>query len=311
MEDLSMFQRPRTVALEDENPGTYGTALIYPLNRLVSVASWVTRLLILGLASSVDTRVSPERILFISLVNHHSLTLTIATLVFLTTKIVSCVNSLGDDPSPVLGNPGLILLRRLGRSARQLYKFLGLGPLKKTEEIFSNADAGVVSIVGIAENVKVKIGGLIIPADFHVIKPGKKDNGGTPQVLLGRPFLKSGGYKLNYHDEIFTFEVANTIEIFHLDNCSVPEKKGLRQLKTDKKKKKEKRMAKKRRKRKEKEADKKNQEFKIPTTKSKKDKKKKKKKKALSTLEKRKGIRKTEGSNPKKKKTEGGKIRRN
>ncbi|MED6132811.1 hypothetical protein PIB30_022275 [Stylosanthes scabra] len=35
MEDLSMFQRPRTVALEDEKPGTYGTVLIYPLNRLV------------------------------------------------------------------------------------------------------------------------------------------------------------------------------------------------------------------------------------------------------------------------------------
>ncbi|MED6156316.1 hypothetical protein PIB30_013348 [Stylosanthes scabra] len=34
MEDLSMFQRPRTVALEDEKPGTYGTVLIYPLNRL-------------------------------------------------------------------------------------------------------------------------------------------------------------------------------------------------------------------------------------------------------------------------------------
>ncbi|MED6186816.1 hypothetical protein PIB30_070341 [Stylosanthes scabra] len=35
MEDLSMFQRPRIIALEDENPGTYGTVLIYPLNRLV------------------------------------------------------------------------------------------------------------------------------------------------------------------------------------------------------------------------------------------------------------------------------------
>ncbi|MED6217580.1 hypothetical protein PIB30_018973 [Stylosanthes scabra] len=157
MENLSMLQRPKTVALEDENPGTYGTTLIYPLNRLVSVASWVTRLLILGLASSVDARVSPKRmrtlglmegvdlptrpigrvwlrrlhakhlylgisgvygdtsdisihglapfyqILFISLVNHHSLTLTIATPVFLTTKIVPCVNSLGDNPSLVLG----------------------------------------------------------------------------------------------------------------------------------------------------------------------------------------------------------------
>ncbi|MED6152266.1 hypothetical protein PIB30_090277 [Stylosanthes scabra] len=35
MKDLSMFQRPRTVVLEVENPGTYGTMLIYPLNRLV------------------------------------------------------------------------------------------------------------------------------------------------------------------------------------------------------------------------------------------------------------------------------------
>ncbi|MED6109854.1 hypothetical protein PIB30_037328 [Stylosanthes scabra] len=35
MEDLSMFQRPRTVALENENPRTYGTVLIYLLNRLV------------------------------------------------------------------------------------------------------------------------------------------------------------------------------------------------------------------------------------------------------------------------------------
>ncbi|MED6163782.1 hypothetical protein PIB30_083337 [Stylosanthes scabra] len=35
MKDLSMFQRPRTVALEDENLGTYGTVLIYPLYRLV------------------------------------------------------------------------------------------------------------------------------------------------------------------------------------------------------------------------------------------------------------------------------------
>ncbi|MED6198381.1 hypothetical protein PIB30_065821 [Stylosanthes scabra] len=35
MEDLSMFQIPRTVALEDENPWTYGAVLIYPLDRLV------------------------------------------------------------------------------------------------------------------------------------------------------------------------------------------------------------------------------------------------------------------------------------
>ncbi|MED6196221.1 hypothetical protein PIB30_045403 [Stylosanthes scabra] len=35
MEVLSMFQRPRSVALQYEKPGTYGTVLIYPLDRLV------------------------------------------------------------------------------------------------------------------------------------------------------------------------------------------------------------------------------------------------------------------------------------
>ncbi|MED6147353.1 hypothetical protein PIB30_043333 [Stylosanthes scabra] len=39
MEDLSMFQRPRSVALEYEKPGTYGTVLIYPLDRLVECGS--------------------------------------------------------------------------------------------------------------------------------------------------------------------------------------------------------------------------------------------------------------------------------
>ncbi|MED6139849.1 hypothetical protein PIB30_087822 [Stylosanthes scabra] len=39
MEDLSMFQRPRTVALEYEKPGTYGMVSIYPLYRLVECGS--------------------------------------------------------------------------------------------------------------------------------------------------------------------------------------------------------------------------------------------------------------------------------
>ncbi|MED6152323.1 hypothetical protein PIB30_090834 [Stylosanthes scabra] len=36
--------------------------------------------------------------------------------------------------------------------------------------------------------------------------PTKGDKGGKPQVLLGRPFLKTTGFKLIYYDEIFTFE---------------------------------------------------------------------------------------------------------
>ncbi|MED6181492.1 hypothetical protein PIB30_019746 [Stylosanthes scabra] len=35
----------------------------------------------------------------------------------------------------------------------ELYKFLGLGPLKETKDIFTTVDASVVSVVGIAEDV--------------------------------------------------------------------------------------------------------------------------------------------------------------
>ncbi|MED6212258.1 hypothetical protein PIB30_081557 [Stylosanthes scabra] len=64
MEDLSMFQRPRTIAMEDENPGIYGTVLIYPLNLLVecgfvgdtAVNPWMRTL---GLMEGVDLPTRP------------------------------------------------------------------------------------------------------------------------------------------------------------------------------------------------------------------------------------------------------------
>ncbi|MED6139764.1 hypothetical protein PIB30_086993 [Stylosanthes scabra] len=64
--------------------------------------------------------------------------------------------------------------------------------------------------------------------------PNKGNKGGKPQVLLGRPFLKTTGFKLIYYDEIFTFEVGNAIEIFHLPPPPKPWNKGLHQLQHDK-----------------------------------------------------------------------------
>ncbi|MED6225184.1 hypothetical protein PIB30_091257 [Stylosanthes scabra] len=107
----------------------------------------------------------------------------------------------------------------------------------KEEEIFTTADASVVPVVGIAENVLVRIGELSIPVDFHVIKCAKGEKGGTPQVLLERPFLKTAEFKLIYYDEIFTFSVGNAIEIFHLTQPPKPRKKGLHQLQENKGKK--------------------------------------------------------------------------
>ncbi|MED6138916.1 hypothetical protein PIB30_079044 [Stylosanthes scabra] len=87
----------------------------------------------------------------------------------------------------------------------KLYKFLKLGPLKKTKEIFTITDA--------------------------------REKGGMPQVLLGRSFLKTAEFKLIYYDEIFTFSVGTAIEIFHLTQPPKPRKKSLHQLQESKGKK--------------------------------------------------------------------------
>ncbi|MED6201305.1 hypothetical protein PIB30_093609, partial [Stylosanthes scabra] len=81
--------------------------------------------------------------------------------------------------------------------------------------------------IKIAENVLVKVGGLTILADFHVIVPTKGDKGGRPQVLLGRPFLKIAGFKLQYDDDTFSFSVGKTIETFLVTPPLTPRKKGV------------------------------------------------------------------------------------
>ncbi|MED6222671.1 hypothetical protein PIB30_066517 [Stylosanthes scabra] len=85
---------------------------------------------------------------------------------------------------------------------------------------------------GVIEDVMVKIGKLVIPMDFHVIKPAPGERG-HPQVLLGRPFLKTSGFKLTYDDDIFTFSSGETTETFQI--TPTPKKKNHRLREDDRK----------------------------------------------------------------------------
>ncbi|MED6184147.1 hypothetical protein PIB30_044645 [Stylosanthes scabra] len=109
MEDLSMFQRPRIFALEDEKPGTYGIVLICPLNRLVecgfvgdtAVNPWV-EIVCRRQAFARESVVLPTRpIGRVWLRGLHAKHLYLG------------ISGVYGDTR----NPGLILLRRLGRSA--------------------------------------------------------------------------------------------------------------------------------------------------------------------------------------------------
>ncbi|MED6146984.1 hypothetical protein PIB30_039841 [Stylosanthes scabra] len=62
-----------------------------------------------------------------------------------------------------------------------LYETLDLGPLKKTREVFTIADASIVSVARVTENVMVKIGMPTIPADFRIIKRHQEKRRGSPK----------------------------------------------------------------------------------------------------------------------------------
>ncbi|MED6119924.1 hypothetical protein PIB30_016304 [Stylosanthes scabra] len=74
---------------------------------------------------------------------------------------------------------------------------------------------GIISIAGIAKDVVVTIGSLTFPTSFHVIRSTRHSKGGTPQVLLGRPTLKTAGFKLDYITNALSFKVGNMEEVYH------------------------------------------------------------------------------------------------
>ncbi|MED6200849.1 hypothetical protein PIB30_089268 [Stylosanthes scabra] len=115
-------------------------------------------------------------------------------------------------------------------------KIRGVDIPNKSKEVFTTVDASIVSVAGIADNVMVNIGKLTIPTNFHVIRPTEGDKGGRPQVLLGRPFLKTARFKLQYDDDTFSLSVGKTTEIFHVTRPPAPRKKVAHQLRVGTKK---------------------------------------------------------------------------
>ncbi|MED6197844.1 hypothetical protein PIB30_060580 [Stylosanthes scabra] len=93
---------------------------------------------------------------------------------------------------------------------------------------------GIVSIAGTAEDVVVTIGSLTFPTDFHVIRSIRHSKGGTPQVLLGKPTLKTAGFKLDYITNAFSFKIGNMEEVYHPKKPPAVNKKFAHQVQLSK-----------------------------------------------------------------------------
>ncbi|XP_074271640.1 uncharacterized protein LOC141595572 [Silene latifolia] len=85
-----------------------------------------------------------------------------------------------------------------------LYESLKLGPLKPTRTVISLADRSNIYPKGIVEDILVKVGYMIFPADFYVIEM-ELEIGSTP-ILLGRPFMKTSNTKIDVSSGCLTME---------------------------------------------------------------------------------------------------------
>ncbi|XP_074266881.1 uncharacterized protein LOC141590173 [Silene latifolia] len=85
-----------------------------------------------------------------------------------------------------------------------LYESLKLGPLKPTRTVISLADRSNIYPKVIVEDVLVKVGDMLFPADFYVIEM-EPEKGSAP-ILLGRPFMRTSNTKIDVSRGRLTME---------------------------------------------------------------------------------------------------------
>ena len=103
-----------------------------------------------------------------------------------------------------------------------VYKQLGLGELKPTNNTLSLADRSIKIPKGIVEDVLVKVDKFYYPVDFVVLdtEPIASGPNHVP-IILGRPFLATSNAIINCRNGVMQLTFGNmTLElnIFHLSN---------------------------------------------------------------------------------------------
>ncbi|XP_016206400.1 uncharacterized protein LOC107646751 [Arachis ipaensis] len=98
-----------------------------------------------------------------------------------------------------------------------IYEKLNLAPLKRSGARFVLVDKSIISVVGIAENVLVRIQDLIFLVDFHILETPPIDSDRPFSILLGRPFLKTSQFKLDAFLGDYSFEAKGKVVKFKLE----------------------------------------------------------------------------------------------
>ncbi|XP_057452284.1 uncharacterized protein LOC130744109 [Lotus japonicus] len=92
-----------------------------------------------------------------------------------------------------------------------IFKSLSLGPLKPTGVVIQLANRSTAHPAGWVEDVLVRVGELVFPADFYVLEMEKGSSRNTVPIILGRPFLKTARTKIDVYAGTLTMEFSDIV----------------------------------------------------------------------------------------------------
>ncbi|XP_057800127.1 uncharacterized protein LOC131015724 [Salvia miltiorrhiza] len=95
-----------------------------------------------------------------------------------------------------------------------VYRRLNIGEMRNTRVVIQLADRSNAYLEGVVEDVLIKVGDLIFPADFYVLDTGPET--GENAILLGRPFMMTAGTKIDIKTGILTCEFDGVQEEFNI-----------------------------------------------------------------------------------------------
>src|SRR5215471_13755696 len=103
-----------------------------------------------------------------------------------------------------------------------VYLSLGLGPLQATRVMIQLANPSNVFPAGVLKDVLVKVDELIFPVDFYILEMEGESSASRAPIILGRPFLKTIGTKIDVKAGTLSMEFGDDMVHFNLDDTMKP-----------------------------------------------------------------------------------------
>nr|KYP31221.1 hypothetical protein KK1_048661 [Cajanus cajan] len=97
-----------------------------------------------------------------------------------------------------------------------IFNYLSLGTLQPTGVVIQLANRSVAHPTGFVEDVLVRVGELIFPADFYVLDMEEGFSHGSVPIILGRPFLKTARTKIDVYAGTLSMEFGDIVVHFNI-----------------------------------------------------------------------------------------------